>query len=102
MRDIGATDVTRIAHHVAEEKALPMKIVGAVVARGSDYVELLVNIIKCRHEPCAFSVGLFRNVSRTSLAGNRAGVSNGSSTSIRRDNWRFRTPHRAGRLAPRG
>ena len=40
-----------------------MKIVGGVVARGSDYVELLVNIITCRREPCAFSVGLFRNVS---------------------------------------
>ena len=67
MAAIGAIDVTRIARHVADEKALPMKILGAVVARGSDYVELLVNIVKCRREPCAFSVGLFRNVSEEHL-----------------------------------
>jgi hypothetical protein len=68
MAAIGAMDVTRIARHVAEEKALPMKIIGAVVARGSDYVELLVNIITCSREPCAFSVGLFRNVSEEHLS----------------------------------
>ena len=35
MAAIGAIDVTRIARYVAEEKALPMKVIGAVVARGT-------------------------------------------------------------------
>ena len=68
MQQFAALDVTRIASHVAQAHALPLKILGAVVARGSDYVELLVSIIECRREPCLGSVGVFRNVSEEHLS----------------------------------
>jgi hypothetical protein len=67
MPEFAAWDVTRIARDVAEARALPIKIIGAIVARGSDYVEILVNIVKCRREPCVVSVGVFRNVSELHL-----------------------------------
>ena len=67
MPDFAALDVARVARQAVRDNALPLKIIGAVVARGSDYVELLVNIVECRREPCLVSVGVFRNVSEAHL-----------------------------------
>ena len=70
---------------MAEARALPIKIIGAIVARGSDYAEILVNIVKCRREPCVVSVGVFRNVSEAHLTQELRNVCNGISTISRRD-----------------
>jgi hypothetical protein len=68
MPEFAALDVARVARQAVRDNALPLNIIGAVVARGSDYVELLVNIIEYGREPCLVSVGVFRNVSEAHLA----------------------------------
>jgi hypothetical protein len=70
MPDFDVTDVTRIARQAVREQSLPIHIVGAVLGTGgSDYVEILVNIMGCADDPCQISLGVFRNVSEASLMG---------------------------------
>ena len=68
MPELAAKDVERVAHRVAQEKALPIRVIGAIVRRGSDYVEILVNIVGCASEPCQVSIGVFRDASEEHLS----------------------------------
>ena len=68
MAELTAQDVEQVAHHVVREKALPITVIGAIVRRGSDYVEILVNIVGCASEPCQISIGVFRDASEEQLS----------------------------------
>ena len=67
MADLDATNVMRIAREVTLEQSLPLKVAGVVLAGGSDYVELLINIDDCPCEPCQFAIGAFRDGSEVAL-----------------------------------
>lgn len=67
MADLDATNVMRIARKVTLEQSLPLKVAGVVLAGGSDYVELLINIDDCPCEPCQFAIGAFRDGSEAAL-----------------------------------
>lgn len=67
MADLDATNVMRIAREATLEQSLPLKVAGIVLAGGSDYIEILINIDGCPCEPCQFAIGAFRDRSEVAL-----------------------------------
>lgn len=67
MQKLDVTDVVTRARRAAETRGLPVDIVGAHHEGGSDYVELLVEVEGCLTEPCRFTLGVFRDLSRAAL-----------------------------------
>jgi hypothetical protein len=65
---LGLSDVTRIARQTVFDHALPFEIAGVLRSGpGSGYVELLVTSDACSSGPFQALIGVFRNLSETSL-----------------------------------
>jgi hypothetical protein len=69
MTTLDVADITRIARAAANRVSSKLEVLGVTSnGGGSDYVEILIDVVGGRAEGCQLVLGVFRNVDESLLA----------------------------------
>ena len=68
MSIFSVTEIQRIARAAARQVSSELEVLGVTLnAGGSDYVEVVLDLVGCRAERCQIVIGVFRNLDEATL-----------------------------------